>query len=189
VHEGGSLIKLVRKAYCRMDLMASNVRDDWRVPHTLEIIPIQEGQARMYNCLWCNNQSFICRSCDRGNVYCSTCTPIVRGERRRITARRYQASRQGRLKYAERHRRYRERLRIKVTRHSFKPPIEPVIILKSENPPKLLRIFPDQHPSKGIICHCCGAQCSNFIRQYSLRFLSNRNRSAVKRQIALMLIE
>jgi hypothetical protein len=117
-------------------------------------------------------------------VYCSTCAPIVRGERRRLTARRYQTRRQGRLKHAERQRRYRDRLRNKVTHHSSKPPIEPVIILKSENPPTLLRIIPDQPPSKGVICHSCGAQCSNFIRQYSLRFLSNRNRPAVKRQIA-----
>jgi len=70
--------------------------------------------ARLYNCVRCHCQVTICTTCDRGNIYCAKCAQVARKKSVRAAGKRYQATRRGRMKHAERQRRYRER-RKKVT--------------------------------------------------------------------------
>jgi len=65
--------------------------------------------ARLFLCAKpdCRAQACICRDCDRGHIYCADCAPHARRRSLRRAGRRYQASRRGRIKHAERSRRYR----------------------------------------------------------------------------------
>ena len=125
--------------------------------------------ARLYNCSRCHSQVFICRHCDRSNIYCNRCAPQACIEAKRRAARRYQASPQGRANHAARQRRYRERLRQKVThKGSIRPSVHDLLrdkwkraTMHSTSPvPK--RITP-------IVCHFCWHTCSAFLRQNFLQ--------------------
>jgi hypothetical protein len=60
----------------------------------------------------CGTTFCICRSCDRGQRYCSEhCRQKARREQRREANRRYQQSLEGRLDHRERQQLYRQRLR------------------------------------------------------------------------------
>ena len=73
--------------------------------------------CRMFLCGCCRSQVFVCRCCDRGQVYCiETCAQKARHDRQREARRRYQATPRGRAMHAERNRRYRARMRC-VTDH------------------------------------------------------------------------
>ena len=64
----------------------------------------------------CGALFFICRSCYRGQRYCSEpCRQITRREQRRAANRRHQQSPEGRLDHADRQREYRLRLARRVT--------------------------------------------------------------------------
>ena len=78
--------------------------------------------ARHYLCHWCHKRVIICHVCDRGNIYCGkTCSQIARETSKRIADRKYQSNQRGKLKHAERQKRYRKRCIKKVTDHSSKP--------------------------------------------------------------------
>jgi len=54
---------------------------------------------------------YVCRSCDRGQRYCSVrCRGKARREQRRAANRRHQCSVEGRLDHRDRQREYRRRL-------------------------------------------------------------------------------
>ena len=75
----------------------------------------------------------------------------------RAAGKRYQRTRRGRFKHAERQRRYRSR-RKKVTHQgSPEPPTNDPLATRSEAP-LLLAIIEDE----GIRCHFCGRLCSDF---------------------------
>ena len=58
----------------------------------------------------CRRQVVLCRSCDRGQVYCSrACSARSRSERRREARRRYRRTEKGRETGRRRQRRYRIR--------------------------------------------------------------------------------
>ncbi len=66
--------------------------------------------ARLYLCALCRRQVSICSHCDHGNIYCGKpCSDTARDERQKLSARRYQRSRKGRLSNANRQRRFREK--------------------------------------------------------------------------------
>jgi len=68
--------------------------------------------ARLFLCARCRAQVLLCSHCDRGQVYCTrACSLAARRERRRHTAKRYQDSRNGRLKHAARTACWRKRRR------------------------------------------------------------------------------
>ena len=70
--------------------------------------------ARLFLCALCHCQVVLCRRCDHGNIYCSPgCGAEARRRSLRRAGRRYQDSRRGRHKHAERQRRYRERCRLR----------------------------------------------------------------------------
>jgi hypothetical protein len=75
------------------------------------------GQThRLYSCARCAVQVRICRSCDRGNIYCAgPCAGVRRGESLRRAGVRYQLSRRGAGRHAARQALWRTRLADKVT--------------------------------------------------------------------------
>jgi len=70
-----------------------------------------DPSARLYLCARCRVQVVLCRRCDRGNRYCGrACSRQAREDGQRLSARRYQCSRRGRIAHAQRSRLWRERL-------------------------------------------------------------------------------
>src|SRR5215471_19730525 len=62
----------------------------------------------------CGSIFYICRSCDRGQRYCSErCRQKARRQQRREANRRHQQSPEGRLDHRDRQRLYRERLALR----------------------------------------------------------------------------
>lgn len=65
---------------------------------------------------WCGAIFYLCRSCDRGQRYCSwRCREKARREQRRAANRKHQRSDEGRLDHRDRQREYRLRLVGRVT--------------------------------------------------------------------------
>lgn len=67
-------------------------------------------ETRIFNCRRCNTRVFIYKHRDRGNVYCSiNCSRMARQKSLRMAGKKYQTTRKGQFKHAERQKRYRER--------------------------------------------------------------------------------
>lgn len=137
-------------------------------------------QARLFLCAApeCRAQACICRPCDRGHIYCADCAPHARRRSVRQAGERYQASRRGRIKHAERARRYRSRAN-KVTHHGSPPDptnafltTEPAVIVEKPLPPD------SQQPPRPQrwVCLRCGRRCSDHLRQDLPRRRLRRNR-------------
>ena len=126
-----------------------------------------ESSARLFNCAWCQCSVRICTDCDRGNIYCGpVCSETARRSSLRESNKRYQNSRQGRLKHAARQKCYRER-QILV--------IKKVTDQGSQNPTlndSLFRANKIKEPEK-FCCDFCGRSCSTFLR---MDFLGNGKR-------------
>lgn len=127
-----------------------------------------EKTARLFNCARCHRQVIICSDCDRGNIYCGLqCSQPARKGSVIAAGRRYQTSFRGRLKHAERQRRYQERQKEKMT-HQGSSDLPDRDLL----PPETTEM--DKHPassaSDGIRCHFCRKVCSKLLR---VRFLRN----------------
>lgn len=119
------------------------------------------NSARLFYCARCRRQVKICRRCDRGNLYCGTrCSQPARRESLRAAGRRYQSSRRGRFKQAERQRRYRSR-RHKVT-HQGSPATPHDDVLRPE--PKGTGAHRGEIGVQGIRCYFCKRLCSAFVR-------------------------
>jgi hypothetical protein len=134
-------------------------------------------QDRLFICaeLTCRVQVVICSDCDRGHIYCADCAPLARQRSLQEAGRRYQASGHGRLKHAERSRRWRERQNRehanKVTHHGSLPDrsaalvsvdlvlVEKALPLDKPHSPRGRRWF----------CMRCGRHCSAHVRQDFLR--------------------
>ena len=137
---------------------------------------------RHYNCLNCNSQIILCRYCDRGNIYCKQCAPIMYLKTRQRANKRYQSSYQGRINHAARQKRYRERERLKhkVTYQGSKM-ISLCDLLIKKRKDVIINFKPvKKRTIKDVFCHCCGKSCSGFIRDDYLYDL-NQNR---KRRVA-----
>ena len=64
--------------------------------------------ARLFLCARCRKQVCVCSDCDRGQQYCGEdCALAARRLSLKAAGRRYQSSRRGRARHAERMRRYR----------------------------------------------------------------------------------
>ena len=71
---------------------------------------MRERPARIFLCAGCRVQVLVCSHCDRGQIYCpDQCAAATRQALQREAGRRYQQSRAGRFKHAQRMRRWRER--------------------------------------------------------------------------------
>jgi hypothetical protein len=85
---------------------------------------MREPAYRLYNCERCQVQVRICQRCDHGNVYCAGgCASISRRESLRRAQVRYQRSRRGARRHADRQRRWRARQRrtLKIVTHQGSP--------------------------------------------------------------------
>ena len=119
-----------------------------------------ENTARLYNCARCHSQVTICSHCDRGNIYCGkSCADLARSTSLKAAGKRYQRTRRGRFKHAERQRRYRSRCKKVTHQGSSEPPTNDPLTARSEAPLSL-----DIIEDEGIRCHFCGRLCSAFLR-------------------------
>jgi uncharacterized lipoprotein YehR (DUF1307 family) len=123
-----------------------------------------ENTARLFNCARCHIQVFICRSCDRGNVYCSTCSPKARADSIRKASRRYQNTLRGKHNHAERQRRYRQK---KVTHQGSKNNALYDELMHEPNAEEVQTI---PVVSDKVCCHFCGKSCTSFLRLGFLRY-------------------
>ena len=124
-----------------------------------------ELTCRLFLCARCRKQVLICSRCDRGQIYCADgCAKIARRQSVREAGRRYQQSRQGRFKQAERLRRFRRRKQ-NVTHQGSKLASENDLLnsnsAKVETPVVLHR---ETRHANTLQCHFCGASCSEFVR-------------------------
>jgi hypothetical protein len=131
-----------------------------------------DATARLYLCAGCRTQVVIGSCCDRGNIYCGQgCASAARCSAQREAGRRYQSSRRGRRKHAERARRYRERQKKVTHQGSPRPPIDDGISPGAAVAPRVVlrvpRAFAQQ--SSPWRCHLCGRPCSPFLRTGFLR--------------------
>lgn len=75
--------------------------------------PTMRESLRRFLCAGCGVGALICSVCDRGQRYCpGACARAAHTRSRREANRRYQRTPRGRLKSAERSRRYRDRRRV-----------------------------------------------------------------------------
>jgi hypothetical protein len=66
-----------------------------------------ESAARQFSCALCRKEITLCRSCDRGNIYCGTsCAKAARKASLRCAGQKYQQKRQGKHKHAQRQKKY-----------------------------------------------------------------------------------
>jgi hypothetical protein len=143
--------------------------------------------ARLFLCAdpGCRAQALICSRCDRGHIYCADCAPHARRRSLHAAGRRYQASSRGRIRHAERPRRYRARKyrahENKVTHHgSLSDRSNALLIADSavvvEEPSSTDSRPPPRR--QDWCCLCCGRRCSEHVRQSFLprRVRWNRRR-------------
>jgi hypothetical protein len=129
--------------------------------------PPMQPTGRLFLCARCRAQVFICRRCDRGQIYCAGgCAQAARRASLREAAQRYQRSRRGRLAHAQRARRYRARHN-KVTHHGSPVPA-PNALLPADS---TRTAFTHSRVSAPVRAHCqvCGCTCSPFMRLGPLR--------------------
>ena len=128
-----------------------------------------EATNRLFLCAGCRMQVQLCSRCDRGQTYCANgCSQTARHRSLRAAGHRYQQSRRGRLKHAERARRYRSRQH-KVT-HQGSESIDQHGLLSANSTkvekPVDLNCKPTL-PGR-VQCHFCGGSCSAFVRYHFL---------------------
>jgi hypothetical protein len=129
-----------------------------------------ELSARLYNCVRCHIQVIICSPCDRNNIYCgSTCSRAARQTSCKMASKRYQKTHRGRLKNAERQRRYRRHQKNKVTHHSS-PVLPPHVVLPGQSYERISEALSGHYH-----CHFCGKPCSPLFRSDYLRHSWSRS--------------
>lgn len=130
--------------------------------------------GRLYNCARCRSQVVICSDCDRNNIYCSKrCAKTSRQKSLRAAGQRYQDSRRGQLKHADRQRRYRARQKEKVTHHSSSASAANDLLFFERNKQAACSMQP---VTKGIYCHFCKEPCDEYLR---IGFLRHSPRSSL----------
>ena len=128
-----------------------------------------ESSARVLHCARCRRQVVICRRCDRGNIYCGRqCSRPARRESLRAAARRYQHSRAGRVKHAERQRRYRSRQH-KVTHQGSRVSLPDGSLRPESRTVGLRHATLTPASVQGLRCRFCNRPCSALVRLDFLR--------------------
>lgn len=127
--------------------------------------PTMEFTSRLFLCARCRKQVFICRRCDRGQIYCADgCAQLARSRSVRAAGRRYQQSRQGRFKQAERMRRFRRRKQNVTHQGSESPVVNDLLPVNSVKVGKTVVLFRPSRLIDLLHCHFCGVRCSEFVR-------------------------
>jgi hypothetical protein len=142
------------------------------------------AHARLFLCADqnCRAQALICSDCDRGHIYCADCAPHARRRSLHAAGRRYQASRRGRIKHAERSRRYRARKyrtrQNNVTHHGSPPDRSDALLATDPAVAEELSSTDSRSPPRrqDWCCLSCGRRCSEHVRQGFLPRRVRRNR-------------
>lgn len=130
-----------------------------------------ENTARLFNCARCHCQVVICSHCDRGNIYCGRrCAEHARKTSSRSAGKRYQRTYRGRIKHAERQRRYRALQNIVTHQGSASSPPNDSLPPHPEAPATVAAVM-----DEGIRCHFCNRLCNDFLR---LDYLHRRPHSS-----------
>ena len=121
-----------------------------------------ETTSRLFLCAGCRMQVYICSHCDRGQIYCANgCSQTARHQSLRAASHRYQ---QGRLKHAERVRRYRCHQH-KVTHQGSEFTDRHGLLLANSTEVEESAVLNRKPTLSGLIrCHFCGGNCSAFVR-------------------------
>lgn len=121
-----------------------------------------EPISRLFICALCLAQCVICSPCDHGQIYCGpVCSHSSRQKSCKEAEQRYQKTLRGKMKHALRQRRYRARLREKVTDQGSKPAHQHALLISVE---KRAEKAVDGHESGRLKCCCCQAILSNWLR-------------------------
>jgi len=134
-----------------------------------------EPSGRLFVCVCCRAQVVICSHCDRGQIYCAAdCAQAARSDSIREAGQRYQTSRRGRLKHAERNRRYRAGLKIVTHQGSLAPAPDDLLAASSTSLEKAAsKAIPMMQWAR--VCHFCRRRCARFMRIGPLRRRVLRN--------------
>jgi len=126
--------------------------------------------ARMFHCARCHCQVFVCRHCDRGNVYCANgCADHARSASLRRAAKRYCSTRRGRHSNADRQRRFRANKKQIVTHQGSPPVIRLALLLSALNARKRDQEDENNRKKTAIYCHFCQRECNHHLRSDFLR--------------------
>jgi len=118
-----------------------------------------EKSTRIFNCGLCHLQILVCTDCDRGQRYCKPCAKVARQRSVRIAKRRYQKTRQGRLKHAARQRRYKlKKQLLQIMTYTGSPEQPP-----HDSLPLGVKLTTLKSPTQRA-CHFCGCVCGSWLR-------------------------
>lgn len=128
-----------------------------------------DPSARLFLCALCRKQTLVCKSCDRGQRYCSkACSEIRRAQLKREANQRYAATRAGRHNSAKRQSDSRARQRAKkdevaeiVTGQGSAPaaPPDKLVRDRSDSINK-----PQTNQPTDMRCHFCNQCCDPLLR-------------------------
>ena len=144
---------------------------------------------RYFLCARCRTWTFICTSCDRGQVYCAgDCARVARQASRREANRRHARTAGGRLKSAARSQRYRDRHCVTdqgslsdCTRVVLDPSTTNAVAETSSNElPPITELKADAATGNGLRCSFCGRWSQPWIRHAPLRRRSARSGYIIK---------
>ena len=139
------------------------------------------SSARFYLCARCRLQTFVCRACDRGQIYCAAeCAKAARAQFQREASQRYDRTRRARVLNADRQRRHRLRQRTQENQEVTDQGSRRVPVRTSSDA-SLVKCATDHvrsiERSPGVIrCHYCGCECTPRVR---LGFLESGYRRQV----------
>ena len=159
---------------------------------------MHEQTGRLFLCARCQAQVLVCSQCDRGQRYCdSGCADITRLSRQREAGNRYQQSRAGRHKHAQRMHQWRKRRAVAtkiVTHHGSQGTPADAVLPGNESPPAISPASHALSPCSPITseaiavsattnthssmltpvwhCHWCQSPCPALVRQGFLRHSS-----------------
>jgi len=129
--------------------------------------------SRLYSCALCHAQAVICTYCDRGHIYCSKkCSQAVRIKSCREAETRYQLTPGGRRKHAARQKRYRMRLKEKVTDHGSATTTHHGLLDSVKNKTSEVNVT---HVPVQKICCVCKKSVSPWLRTSFLRYYSTKS--------------
>jgi hypothetical protein len=125
--------------------------------------------ARLYSCARCHSQSFICRTCDRGQIYCSReCAIAARTQSQRESRQRHCRTHRARTLNAQRQHRYRLRQRARIDERVTDQgsPAECVRAVSGTSTHKSATetFSPVQTLPGVIVCCCCACECFPSVR-------------------------
>ncbi len=138
-----------------------------------------QNTARLYSCQRCRTQVVICSRCDRGQRYCgSACARNARAISLKRAAKKHQSSRTGRFNNAARQRRFRQRLKQKVTHHGSLTRVLRDLLKNRPARPQTTQ-KPASIIGDTLFCCCCGSACQPFLRQDFLQSRQPRRQPMV----------